>query len=285
MRSVAAAVSGWGRFPVEPAQLHRPERWSELAEIVRSAESARGVISRGLGRAYGDAATNKGGAVLLHTRFDRLLAFDAASGALEAEAGISLAELLRVFVPRGFFLPVTPGTKFVTLGGAIAADVHGKNHHRDGSLFSALESLRLLTASGEILDCSRAENREAFLATVGGMGLTGIILSARLRLRPIESAYLRVDQERTRDLDETLERFASGDDAMQFSSAWIDCLATGRSLGRCVLFRGNWLARAELPAKLRGTPLRVHRQRLPSVPIDFPNFTLNRLSMGAFNVA
>jgi decaprenylphospho-beta-D-ribofuranose 2-oxidase len=284
MRSREADVGGWGRVPVEPARLYRPERWSELAEIVRDADPARGAISRGLGRAYADAALNAGGSVVLHTRLDRLLAFDPASGVLEAEAGVSLAELLRVFVPRGWFLPVTPGTKFVTLGGAVAADVHGKNHHRDGSLFSALESLRLLTASGEILDCSRAENRDAFLASVGGLGLTGAILSARLRLQRIESAYLRADQERTRDLDDTLARFSSGDDAVQFSSAWIDCLATGRSLGRCVLYRGNWLPRAELPARLRAQPLRTHRDWLPSVPLDFPNFALNRLSMGAFNV-
>ena len=185
MRSVSQNLSGWGRFPVEPAQLYRPERWSELAEIVHTGGGARGLISRGLGRAYGDAALNKDGAVVLHTRLDRLLAFDEHAGVVEAEAGLTLADLLRAFVPRGFFLPVTPGTKFVTLGGAIAADVHGKNHHRDGSLFSALESLRLLTASGEILECSRSESRDAFLATVGGMGLTGIVLSARLRLQRI----------------------------------------------------------------------------------------------------
>lgn len=160
------------------------------------------LIVRGLGRSYGDAATNDGGAVLLETRLDRFLSFDPNTAILECEAGVSLEQIIETFLPRGFFPPVTPGTKFVTLGGAIAADVHGKNHHRDGSLGEFVEDLDLLTASGGIIRCSREQEPELFWATLGGMGLTGIILQARVRLRRVESAYIAADYQKMANSDE-----------------------------------------------------------------------------------
>lgn len=164
---------------------------------------------------------------------------------LECESGVSLAEIIEVFLPRGWFLPVSPGTKFVTVGGALACDIHGKNHHAVGAFSNFVEAFDLLIASGETLHCSHAENPAAFWATVGGMGLTGIITRVRLRLLRVESAYLKVETERLENLNATLNRFQSDDD-YQYSVAWIDCLATGDSLGRSVLMRGHHAAPHEL---------------------------------------
>src|SRR5215207_1761133 len=172
MRSVTRKISGWGNFPAASCHLLRPERERDLAEILASGTQP-GYLPRGLGRSYGDGALNAGGGVVLTERLDRLLSFDPEAGIVECEAGVSYDDLVSVFQPRGWAPPVTPGTRFVTLGGAVAADVHGKNHHRDGSLSAFVEDLRLMTASGEVLRCSRDENAEAFWATVGGMGLTG----------------------------------------------------------------------------------------------------------------
>ncbi len=191
-RSRHMTLAGWGNAPRNDADVYRPERLPETAAIVTGAPQ-KSLLARGLGRSYGDAALNDGGGVILGTRLGRYLAFDPATGMLDCEAGASLDDMLDVFVPKGFFPPVTPGTKYVTVGGAIAADVHGKNHHRDGSIAEFVDSLDLLLASGETIRCSRQENPEAFWATIGGMGLTGIILQARLRLRKIESAYITVD--------------------------------------------------------------------------------------------
>src|SRR5262249_32779673 len=159
-------------------------------------------ISAGLQRSYGDAALNRDGGVILHDRLNRLLDWDPQTQVLECEAGVTYHDILDSFLPRGFILPVTPGTRFVTVGGALAADVHGKNHHRDGSLASFVVSFRLLTGTGQVLTCSRTHNADVFWATLGGMGLTGAILSARLRLTPVESAYVGVDYHRAANLDE-----------------------------------------------------------------------------------
>ena len=173
-------ISGWGRFPVEECRVYRPEKGCEI-NVALETEREASIIARGLGRSYGDAAVNGGAGVLDLSRLNRMLSFEPETGLLECEAGVSLKEILDTFVPRGYFLPVLPGTKFVTVGGAIANDIHGKNHHKNGTFGQSVENLRLLTASGEVLTCSPADNAEAFWATVGGMGLTGVILSAKLR--------------------------------------------------------------------------------------------------------
>ncbi|HEX5724537.1 MAG TPA: FAD-binding oxidoreductase [Longimicrobiaceae bacterium] len=272
-------LSGWGRFPVQACRLYRPEKRSELAEVLRS-HPAGGCVSRGLGRAYGDAALNQDGGVVSHLRLNRLLDFDPATGVLECEAGVSFAEILATFLPRGWFLPVTPGTKFVTVGGAVAADVHGKNHHRDGTIARFVERLTLLTPARGVLHCSPDENTEVFWATVGGMGLTGAILAVRLRLAPVESAYVTVDEERTPHVDAALERFAESDDGYRYSVAWIDCLATGRALGRGVLMRGNHAPAAQARGR---DPLALPHRRGTRVPVELPAGTLNRFSVAAFN--
>lgn len=300
MRFRTENITGWGNLAAVRAPVFRPDRVNDLRRTVAANRGT--LISRGLGRSYGDAAVNAGG-IVSHICLNRFLAFDEAQGIIECEAGVTFDELIGVALARGFFPAVTPGTRHITVGGAIAADVHGKNHHRDGSFAECLLDFRLLTASGDVLRCSRHENAQAFWATLGGMGLTGAIVDARFRLRPVESAYLTVDYQRTADLDQSLEAFSSGDAGYQYSVAWIDCLARGRSLGRSVLMRGNHAPATELPKSRRvgiahptkcqiGSrvgpnsiegPLNVLSRRRKSVPCFLPGAVLNPWSVRAFN--
>lgn len=280
-RFVTRSLSGWGRFPVLEVHLYRPEKRSTLAAVVRDAAEPS-LIARGLGRSYGDASLNAGAGVIGLERLNRMLSFDPSTGVLECEAGVSFAEIVETFLPRGFFPAVTPGTKFVTVGGAIACDVHGKNHHRDGTLASTLVELRLLLASGELLTCSPTEHPDVFWATVGGLGLTGVIVTASFRLRAVETGYVTVDRERARDLDDALERFDATDERYRYSVAWIDGLARGARLGRSILLQANDTPLVALPDRMRG---RRPLARLRTVPFDLPSFALNPLSIRAFNAA
>ena len=239
-------LSGWGKTAPRQSRVYRPEKLHEVADIVASDTGS--VLARGLGRSYGDSAVNDGNAVIMDERLDRFRAFDPATGTLDCEAGASFKDIIDIFLPQGFFPAVTPGTKYVTVGGAIAADVHGKNHHVDGSIANFVDSFSLLTASGQVLRCSREENAEAFWATIGGMGLTGIILEARIRLKPVESAYIVVDTLKTMNLDQTIEAFTAGDSKYQYSVAWIDCLAANGPVARALglLLRGNHAKASEL---------------------------------------
>jgi FAD/FMN-containing dehydrogenase len=282
-RPAKVSLSGWGRFGEERSIAYRPESWRALSDAVASAPE-RTLLARGLGRSYGDSALNGDGAVVLTERLGRILDLDEEGLAVTCEGGTSLARLLSFLVPRGFFLPVVPGTRFVTVGGALAADVHGKNHHVDGTIGRHVEELTLLVSSGETLRCSPRENVEAFDATIGGMGLTGFILSARLRLLPIETPLVRVVKRRAKDLDELLARLYEEERLSRYSVAWVDGLARGGSLGRGVLMRGDHVPLAELP------PGRISRGGLseaagPSVPFDAPPFVLGPLSVAAFNAA
>jgi decaprenylphospho-beta-D-ribofuranose 2-oxidase len=276
-------LSGWGRYPVESCHVFRPEKRREVADTLASGLESS-YIPRGLGRSYGDAALNQNAGVIWPILLNRFLSFDSASGVLECESGVSLAEIIQYFLPRGWFLPVTPGTKFVTVGGAIAADIHGKNHHKDGSFSNFVLDFRLLTSTGEVLLCSPTSHPEIFWATVGGMGLTGIILSARLRLRQVDSAYVFVDFHKASNLEDVLATMEASDERYDYSVAWIDGLATGKTMGRSVLMRGNHAPAAELPARIR------HVLAAPTTPkwnlfVDFPSAALNRLTVKAFNTA
>jgi len=271
-------LSGWGRHPVQACRVYRPEKVSELAQVLAGAAEG-GVIPRGLGRAYGDAALNEGGAVISHLRLNRLLAFDEATGELECEGGVSLGEIVDAFLPRGWFLPVVPGTRHVTVGGAIAADVHGKNHHADGTFARFVREIRLLTPGRGLLHCTREMEGDAFRATLGGMGLTGAIVSARLRLMRVESAWMTVDQVPTAGLDDVLARFSGADSGHRYSVAWIDALAKGKQLGRGVLLLGE-----HAPASaVRGDPFARKGGGVRAVPFDAPSRLLNRVTVGAFN--
>lgn len=284
IRPVRRMISGWGRYPVEDCLVYRPDRRHELESIVTAAPEAS-LVARGLGRSYGDAALNGDGAVVSSVRMNRLVDFDAESGVLHCEAAVTLAEIIDVFLPKGFFFPVTPGTKTISIGGAIAADVHGKNHHCDGTLSQHLLEFHLMTASGDVLRCARDENPDIFWATIGGMGLTGIVLDARIRLKPVETAYLRTRTEQTRDLDDTLSRMTETDAQFSYSVAWVDCLASGSSLGRSILLRANPASREALPEALRARPFAYRSRPRPAVPFDFPSLALNRVSMKLFNTA
>jgi decaprenylphospho-beta-D-ribofuranose 2-oxidase len=263
-------LSGWGRTAPSAAHLDEPA-------AVRS-PGPRGCIARGLGRAYGDAAQNAGGAVIDMTSHDRLLALS--SGTVTVEAGMSLGALISALLPSGWFVPVTPGTQHVTVGGAIASDVHGKNHHRDGSFSRWVESIELLSPSGPR---TLTPGDEGFAATAGGMGLTGVITQATLRLVPVESAYVVEDIERCADVDDCMARMSERDDAYRYSVAWIDCLARGRQLGRSVLMRGDHAPADALPAAAGRRPLdRPRGLRVPALPWA-PNGLLRRETVAAFN--
>ncbi len=271
------SISGWGRYPVQSCELQRPESFAGLHR------DAAPRIARGLGRSYGDAALNDTGEVLLTERVNRLLSFDSGKGLLRAEAGVTLDEILRLFVPRGWFPHVVPGTRYVTLGGCVAFDVHGKNHHRDGTFSHHVTDLLLITADGKRLRCSPSRHSQAFWATVGGMGLTGVIGEVGLRLRPVESAYIVAEHRATANLAETL---ACLDDAAlddDYTVAWLDGLARGADLGRGVFMRGHHASVAELPAAQRAQPLAIRGHAARRVPLDMPGWLLNAPALRAFN--
>lgn len=283
--SVEQALGGWGNHPVERCLVSRPSSVEELQELVTGG-GLRDYIPRGLGRSYGDPAINGGRGVILQTRRNRFLAFDEANGLLECEAGASIEEIIHHLMPRGWFVPTSPGTKYVTIGGAIAADIHGKNHHADGSFGSHVEQIQLLLADGSIVEVGpEGPRRDLFWATVGGMGLTGIILSAKVRLRKIETSYYETRYIRGRDLDETLDNLEKTNAQYRYSVAWVDCLASGRSLGRSVLMLSNDAAREDLPPKLKRNPLALSSVLKATVPFRFPQFVLNEWSVRAFNTA
>ena len=265
-------LSGWARFPRIEARLVSIRDATDAARLIRG---ERSLIARGAGRAYGDAALNPD-CTLSTLRCDRILAFDPHSGRITAEAGLMLAELIEFALPRGFFPPVTPGTRLLTIGGMIAADVHGKNHHRDGSFGRHVEEILLLCADGEARRCSPQENPTLFWATVGGMGLTGIILEATFRLAGAETPWIRQETLRAPDLESAMESLAASED-WTYTVAWIDCLARGARLGRSLIYRGEHANAAEAPAD----PPRIGKQR--GLPVDVPSWTLNRASMAAFN--
>lgn len=279
-------LAGWGNSASASARVYRPDRVALLPALLADAPEAR-FIARGLGRSYGDAAVTDAAvanaAAILTTALDRFIALDESSGELEAEAGVSLDDIVRVALPRGFFIPITPGTRYVTLGGAIAADVHGKNHHIDGSFAACLIRFDLLLPDGSIVQCSRQQNTDLFFATLGGMGLTGIILTARLRLIPVETGFIVAQRQRMANLDALLDALAAETRDTPYSVAWLDLLAGGARRGRSVLIRGRHARADDLPAHERLTPLGPP----PRPPRPFPRFVpawaLNRFTGRIFN--
>lgn len=245
-------------------------------------EPGRGAIARGLGRSYGDAAQCAGGVVIDLTGLDGIHHLDAVNGVVKVDAGISLDALMRLLLPLGWFVPVTPGTRHVTVGGALTADIHGKNHHVDGSFCDHVERFTLITPTGTV-DVSPEAEPDLFWATAGGMGLTGVVVDTTVRLRPVETTSVRVDTERARDLDDVLDRMGQGDHHYQYSVAWIDCLARGGSLGRSVLTRGHHARLEELPDRARHAPLAFDPKASAGAPHWLPSGLLNRVSVRAFN--
>lgn len=277
------SLTGWGRTRPSSATVLQPGAAEQVQELVRAAAPGS-LISRGLGRSYGDAAQCGGAQVLELGRFDGIR-LDAAAGTVTAGAGASLDAILRVIVPGGFFLPVTPGTRNVTVGGAIAADVHGKNHHGEGSFGNHVQRLLLVDGSGaqrELRPDGAPADAEAFWATVAGMGLTGVILEATFRLIPITSSLISVDTDRHGDLDSLMAAMVEADARYRYSVAWVDSLHAG---GRGVLTCGDHAPAEQLPPAQRGEPLAYDPRALASAPPFLPGGLLNKLTVRAFNEA
>ncbi|PQO21919.1 FAD-linked oxidase [Rhodobacteraceae bacterium WD3A24] len=271
-------LSGWGRYPVLDARIHAPRNLEALRDLVLSEPS---LIARGNGRAYGDSAINA--AATIEMRYlNRMIAFDPTSGQLVAEAGVLLGDIIAAFLPGGWFPMVTPGTKFVTLGGAIAADVHGKNHHKEGSFRACVDWIDVMGADGTIQRCSREQDPVLFDHTLGGMGLTGIIIRAAIHLRAVETGWIRQTTIPAPNLNTAMAAFNQVQDAT-YSVAWVDCLGTGASLGRSLVMQGEHAASVDLPPERAHAPFDIKTKRRWKIPFDFPSFTLNRFSIRAFN--
>ena len=280
-----ATLSGWGRFPARPAHLAAPADLEAAAAVLR--RQGEGIAPRGLGRAYGDAAlppASGPGLAVETRRLDRFHAFDPQTGVLTAEAGVSLGEIATALLPRGWFPAVVPGTRFVSLGGAIAADVHGKNHHAPGggAFGDHVAWVELMDETGALRRLRPGE--PGFAETCGGMGLTGFIARAAIRLRRVESGWLRQETRRAPDLDAAMDLIEASADWTHVS-AWIDCLATGRDLGRAILYRAEDAGCDDLgPAqKLDRWALKAQARRLGPPPDLVPGFALNLTTMRAFN--
>jgi len=265
----------WGRYP-KVGQQHVIPVYSR-DEAVDLSQIEGTVLAYGCGRSYGDSCLNDGGTLLDITPLNHFISFDEASGLLRCEAGVTLADILNVMVPRGWFLPTTPGTKFITVGGAIANDVHGKNHHKGGTFGCHVTRFELLRSNGERLICSPDENADLFSATIGGLGLTGLILWAEFRLRRVPGPYIAKEQIRFGCIDEFFEISADSDERFEYTMAWVDCLATGKHLGRGLFMRGNHTWPRSIPRKS------AQPRSLITVPVQLPSFVLNMATVRAFN--
>ncbi|MFC1584207.1 FAD-dependent oxidoreductase [Fibrobacterota bacterium] len=271
-------MNGWGQFRPLEAFVQFP-RYPEEA----MASDGYGTHPRGRGRSYGDAGLPASGYVSVDTRFlDNFIDFDGNSGVLTTEPGVTLQQILRDFVPKGYFLPVTPGTMFVSLGGAVASNVHGKNHHCHGSIEHFIEGMQVQTPK-ELLWCSRNETPELFNATVGGYGLTGLIRQIKLKLLPIETSYIKERTVRSKNLEGLFRLFKEEDGHYPYSVAWIDALARGKAMGRGVLMLGRHAERNDLTGKEKENYLSHTNSKKGSVPVNMPSFFCNSFNMKAFN--
>jgi decaprenylphospho-beta-D-ribofuranose 2-oxidase len=261
-------IYGWGKYPAIDAKILLPQTHNDCANFLKSNQI---VLPRGMGRSYGDSANSS--TVIESTYLDHFIEFDKTTGVLTCEAGVSIREILQLITPKGWFVPVTPGSSFVTMGGAIASDVHGKNHHLSGTFSEHLLSFDLMLGSGEIISVTKDNYPDLFRATCGGMGLTGMILSASIQLKPIQSSRIIQSTIKTNCLEEVCEQFEANH-ASTYSVAWIDCLASGKRLGRSLLMLGEH--------SQDGT-LKLEKKKSLNMPIDMPSSILNHYSIKTFN--
>ena len=274
-------VWGWGRYPTVETLVARPERLNDMAKTLENRSNEK-LLPHGLGRSYGDSALLSNGRMIRTQRLDRIHAFDPDTGWLRCESGVSLKDLVDLFVPRGFFPPVVPGTQFVTVGGAIANDIHGKNHHVDGTFCDHIKNMDMLTASGEVVRCDEHQNQDLFWATVGGLGLTGIILSVDIQLQRIHNPWIEMESIRVENLDHFFEVSAASGD-FTHTVSWVDCISGGSTMGRGIFMRGR---HAEAGAEASKDLMALTAEKLSSVlsvPFDGPSWLMNNLSMRAFN--
>lgn len=275
---------GWARTAPTVAQvLSTPDAGDIVDAVKKTAEAgSRGVIARGLGRSYGDNAQNGGGLVIDMSALNRIHSVDRESHVVDVDGGVNLDQLMRAALPLGLWVPVLPGTRQVTVGGAIACDIHGKNHHSAGSFGNHVLSMDLLTADGEVRTLTPSgEESELFWATVGGNGLTGIILRAKIAMTPTETAYFIADGDVTATLDETIAFHSDGsEDDYTYSSAWFDAISAAPKLGRAAISRGSLATLDQLPAKLQKDPLKFDAPQLLVFPDVFPNGLANKYTFG-----
>lgn len=271
-------VENWGKYPEIDADVFEYNNIDKYVELVHSKTH---LIPRGMGRCYGDSALSKN--ILSTLKLNHLLDFDEEKGIITCEAGVTFEEIIRLYIPKGWFMPVTPGTKFITVGGAIASDIHGKNHHAKGTFSDHVYWFEIITPNGDIVRCSKTENQDLFALTCGGMGLTGVIIKVCFQLFAVETSYIRQESVKAKNLDEIMKIFEDSD-SWTNSVAWIDCLAKGKSLGKSIMMRGEFAKVSELKtASQKSNPLKIHKDGKLFLPFNFPNFTINSLSVKAFN--
>jgi decaprenylphospho-beta-D-ribofuranose 2-oxidase len=270
-------VTNWGNYPIVEKEMRSEDSFQKIKEFVLTHNE---VIARGNGRCYGDASL--GEYIFSTKKLNKFISFDRLNGIIECESGVLLSDVLEIAVPQGYFLYITAGTKFVSVGGAIASDVHGKNHHSEGCFSEYVIEFKLMIENGDIITCSREENSEKFWSTIGGMGLTGIILTAKFRLKNIQTAYIRQESIKAENLDEIFRLFEESE-SWTYNVAWIDCLQKGKNIGRSILMRGEHAFQHELPQKFRDQPLRLKKKFEPKVPFYFPGFVLNAFTVKIFN--
>jgi len=271
-------VTNWGKYPIVETQMVSTANIQQLRKLVVESKS---IIARGNGHSYGDNSLNEKN-IFSTLRLNKFINFDKENAIFECESGVLLKDILEIIVPEGFFLPVTPGTSLITIGGAIGSDVHGKNNHSEGCFGDYVLDFTLMTETGEIKKCSRTENSELFWNTIGGMGLTGIVLTARFTLKRIQTAYIRQRVMKAENLDEIFKYFDESEN-WTYSVAWIDCLQKGSKIGRSILIIGEHATLEELPDKWKKNPLKPKKKLKLNVPFNFPSFILNTLTVKAFN--
>lgn len=270
-------IANWGNYPAMESDEQLFSYDEQLQEIIRTSPH---FIPRGNGRCYGDASL--AGETVNTLKYDKILSFDTANGIFECQSGLTLDQILEVVVPKGWFLPVTPGTKFITVGGAIGSDVHGKNHHVDGTFGQHVVDMDLILADGTLVTCSPTQHPDLFEATCGGMGLTGMITRIKFNLKKIPSSYIKQKQIKAANLDELIRLFEEYKH-FTYSMAWIDCLQKGNSFGRGIMTIGEFAKPEELTNKQRQAPLALPKKKAISIPFNFPSWSLNTLTVKAFN--
>ena len=270
-------ISGWGGYPIQEAKVVYPKSIEQILEEIKKSD----LIARGNGRAYGDSSINKKNTINMKY-FNHIISFDDSSGVLEVESGILLEDIVNTFLPKGWFPYVTPGSKLVTIGGLIAADVHGKNHHKDGSFRNFVEWFELINSKGEIIKCSRNENKDMFEWTIGGMGLTGIIIRAAIKLRPVETCWIKQKTLVANNIDQTLEIFEKSMDAT-YSVAWINSTNRHSNIGQSLIMLGEHAKINDLNQKNSLNPLKIKSKKNRNIPFYFPNWFLNKRLIKLFN--
>ena len=270
-------LGGWGRYPLIEAKLKSPASIKELIELI----SRGNAIGRGNGRSYGDSSISEQNTICMKN-FNRILEFNNKNGLTVVESGVLLSEIITTFLNRGWFPKVTPGSKYVTIGGMVACDVHGKNHHKDGSFGNYIEWLDIITSDGEIVRCSRKINSEVFNWTIGGMGLTGIILRVAFYLHPVTTSWIKQKTIPAKNIDHAIEIFEKNLDST-YSVAWIDCLSKGNKLGRSLVMLGEHANISDLNYDMKSDPLKIKSKTKILIPFNFPSFIFNSLTVKIFN--